>query len=119
MEKILEYEKLVNSVASKYSNFSNYEDLKQQGMIGLIKAVDNYKKDNNTKFSTYAYLWIKGEILEYLRCDKNIKISKELLSLSKEITICTEILRQKLNKEPSIKEIALYLEKDERISKVR
>lgn len=114
MENILKYENLVNKVAHKYSTFSNFEDLKQEGMIGLLKAVENYKPNNNTKFSTYAYLWIKGEILEHLRCDKNIKISKELLSLSKEITITEEILRNKFNKEPTIKEIAFFLEKDEK-----
>lgn len=113
MENILEYEKLVNKIAHKYSNFSNFEDLHQQGMIGLIKAVNNYKPNKDTKFSSYAYLWIKGEILEYLRCDKSIKVSKEMLSLSKEIAITTEILRNRLNKEPTIKELAIFLEKEE------
>ena len=114
MEKILEYERLVNKIAYQYSNFSNFEDLKQQGMIGLIKALNNYKVNENTKFSSYAYIWIKGEILDYIRCDKNIKISKELLSLSKEITVASEILRNRLNKEPTIKEIAFFLEKSEK-----
>ena len=113
MDNIMEYEKMVNSIASKYSSFSSFEDLHQQGMIGLIKALDNYKPNEKTKFSSYAYIWIKGEILEYIRCDRNIKISKELLSLSKEITIASEILRNRLNKEPSIKEIAFFLEKSE------
>ena len=114
MNNILEYEKLVSKIASKYSNFSNYEDLKQVGMIGLLKALDKYEVSNDTKFSTYAYLWIKGEILEYLRCDKNIKYSKELLSLCKEVTVTQEVLRNKLNKEPTNKEIAFFLEKDEK-----
>ena len=115
MDNILKYERLVSKIASKYSGFSNFDDLKQVGMIGLLKAVKNYSRDNNTKFSTYAYIWIKGEILEYLRCDKNIKISKEMISLNKEINICQEVLRNRLNKEPSIKEIAFFLEKDESV----
>ena len=114
MENILEYEKLVDKIAHKYSSFSNFEDLHQQGMIGLIKAVNNYKVNEDTKFSSYAYLWIKGEILDYIRCDKNIKISKEILSLSKEITLATEVLRNRLNKEPTIKELAFFLEKEEK-----
>ncbi len=114
MENILEYEKLVDKIAHKYSSFSNFEDLHQQGMIGLIKAVNNYKVNEDTKFSSYAYLWIKGEILDYIRCDKNIKISKEILSLSKEITLATEVLRNRLNKEPNIKELAFFLEKEEK-----
>lgn len=115
MEHIMEYEKLVCKIASKYSNYSNFEDLKQVGMIGLLKALDKYDKNSNTKFSTYAYLWIRGEILEYLRCDKSIKISKEILSLSKQVEVCKEILRNNLNREPSITEISLFLDKDEDI----
>ena len=108
---ILKYEQLVNKIAHKYSNLSNFEDLHQQGMIGLIKAVNNYKENENTKFSTYAYFWIKGEILEYLKNDKGIKISKEILSLSKEITIASEILRNKLNREHNINDLSFFLEK--------
>lgn len=113
MEHILKYEKLVSKIASKYSNYSSFEDLKQVGMIGLLKAIEKYNEDSNTKFSTYAYMWIRGEILEFLRNDKNIKVSKELISLGKEVNICSDMLRQKLNREPTITEIAFCLEKDE------
>ena len=115
MDHILKYEKLVSKIASKYSYYSSFEDLKQVGMIGLLKAVDNYQPNNNpnTKFSTYAVFWIRGEILDYLRKDKNVKFSKEIIALSKEVDICSDMLRQKFGKEPSISELALYLEKDE------
>ena len=113
MDNILKYENLVNKIAYKYSKLANFEDLKQAGMVGLINAVNNYKSSENTKFSTYAYLWIKGEILEFLRLDKGIKISKEMISLSKKITNCQEILRNKLDREPTVTEMALFLEVDE------
>ena len=113
MENILKYEKLVSKIASKYSYYSSFEDLKQVGMIGLLKALEKYEVNNNTKFSTYAVFWIRGEILEYLRKDKNVKISKEIISLSKEVDICSDMLRQKLNREPTTQEIAFCLEKDE------
>lgn len=113
MEHILKYEKLVSKIASRYSGYSSFEDLRQVGMIGLLKAVEKYKEDSDTKFSTYAYMWIRGEILEFLRSDKNIKVSKELVSLSREVDLCSDMLRQKLNREPSISEIAFCLEKDE------
>ena len=87
MEFIMKYEKLVCKIASKYSCYSNFEDLKQVGMIGLLKAVDKYIPNPQTKFSTYATFWIRGEILEYLRNDKNIKPSKEILALSKKVEI--------------------------------
>lgn len=113
MDNILKYERLVDKIASKYCYYSNFDDLKQVGMIGLLKALDKYIPNDNTKFSTYAVFWIKGEILEYLRRDKNIKISKEILYLSKEIEVCKDILRQRFSREPSLSEIAFFLEKSE------
>ena len=114
MEFIMKYEKLVCKIASKYSCYSNFEDLKQVGMIGLLKAVDKYIPNSQTKFSTYATFWIRGEILEYLRNDKNIKPSKEILALSKKVEICRERLKDKFNREPSVSEIATILEEDEK-----
>ena len=114
MEFIMKYEKLVCKIASKYSCYSNFEDLKQVGMIGLLKAVDKYIPNPQTKFSTYATFWIRGEILEYLRNDKNIKLSKEILALSKKVEICRERLKDKFNREPSVSEIATILEEDEK-----
>lgn len=114
MEFIMKYEKLVCKIASKYSCYSNFEDLKQVGMIGLLKAVDKYIPNPQTKFSTYATFWIRGEILEYLRNDKNIKPSKEILALSKKVEICRERLKDKFNIEPSVSEIATILEEDEK-----
>lgn len=114
MEFIMKYEKLVCKIASKYSCYSNFEDLKQVGMIGLLKAVDKYIPNPQTKFSTYATFWIRGEILEYLRNDKNIKPSKEIIALSKKVEICRERLKDKFNREPSVSEIATILEEDEK-----
>lgn len=114
MEFIMKYEKLVCKIASKYSCYSNFEDLKQVGMIGLLKAVDKYVPNPQTKFSTYATFWIRGEILEYLRNDKNIKPSKEILALSKKVEICRERLKDKFHREPSVSEIATILEEDEK-----
>ena len=114
MEFIMKYEKLVCKIASKYSCYSNFEDLKQVGMIGLLKAVDKYIPNPQIKFSTYATFWIRGEILEYLRNDKNIKPSKEILALSKKVEICRERLKDKFNREPSVSEIATILEEDEK-----
>lgn len=114
MDNILKYEKLVCKIASGFSSYSNFEDLKQVGMIGLLKAVDKYDQNSDTKFSTYAFMWIRGAILEYLRCDKNIKPSKEILALSKKVDICRETLRDRFNREPSVSEIAFFLEEDEK-----
>lgn len=62
---------LVKKVASKiYARLPDcdieFDDLVQTGVIGLIKAIDNFKQDR-AQFSTYAYIRIRGEILDYLR----------------------------------------------------
>lgn len=113
MEHILEYEKLVSKIASRYCCYSSYEDLRQVGMIGLLKAVKKYKADKNTKFSTYAVYWIQGEILDYLGKDKNIRVSKEMMALSKKVDTYSEILKQKLGRNPSISELAFFMEEEE------
>lgn len=112
METVIKYQKLVTQIAKKYSRYNDFEDLRQAGLVGLLNALDRYTPNPNTKFSTYAYFWIKGEILEEIRKNRNIKLSKEIVSLNKEINICKEALRNKLNKEPTIEEIAFFLEKD-------
>ena len=60
--------KLVLSILKKYSNrCDNLDDLFQIGVIGLIKAIDNFNVDLGLKLSTYAIPMISGEIRRYLR----------------------------------------------------
>ena len=60
----MEYEKLVYKIVRKYCyNKSDFEDLFQEGMVALEKAAKNYKCDSDADFSSYAYFYIKGEIL--------------------------------------------------------
>ncbi|WP_456392411.1 sigma-70 family RNA polymerase sigma factor [Persephonella sp.] len=68
---ILENLSLVKKVASKIyyrlpKGDIEFDDLVNVGVIGLIKAIEKYNKDK-AKFSTYAYIKIRGEILDYLR----------------------------------------------------
>ena len=62
--------------------FENYKDEKDDlisiGAFGLIKAIDSYNFNTNTKLSTYASRCIENEILMYIR---NTKKHKEVTSL--------------------------------------
>lgn len=107
-----EYEGRIVAYASKFRYYYDMDDLIQVGRIGLLNALDHYDSSQNTKFSSYAFLYIKGEILKYVRENKNIKISKELSSLVKPIERAKEILRQRLQKEPTIDEVSHFLELD-------
>ena len=110
---ITENENLIYKITHFFSNYSNKEDLFQVGCIGLIKAYKNYSNEYNTKFTTYAYPYILGEIKKYIREDKGIKVSRDIAKLSLKIERAYLILSQKLMREPSISELSNYLGIDE------
>lgn len=102
---------LVYSIARKYChNSDDLEDLYQVGNIGLIEAFKHYKKDSDAKFSTYAHFYIRGEILKYLRENRTIKINYETDKFIRNIAKVKEYLIQVNSCEPSIEEIAEFLE---------
>ena len=71
-ELIVRYLRTVHFLASRYSG-DIYEDLVQEGFVGLLKAVNTYRPDENVKFSTYANVCVKNKIVSSLR--KNSLIS--------------------------------------------
>ena len=86
-------------------------DLYQAGVLGVIKAYQNYKDDGVTKFSTYAYNYIFGEMY-ILANNKTIKLNKDITRLLKMIDMGKVRLSQELMREPSNRELAQYLEID-------
>lgn len=109
MDNVLEYEKLIYKMISKYKNFDQ-EDLYQVAMLGLMNAKRNYKPDENTKFSTYAYYYILGEINTYIKASNPVKISQDLLRLKGSLTHAKEVMTQRLRREPTIEELSVFLE---------
>ena len=102
---------LIYSIAYHFRK-SDVEDLYQVGCIGLLRAYKNYNSAYNTKFATYAYPYIVGEMYHYLNYDKTLKMNNDLVKLSKNIKKAQEYLTQKLYRVPSNKEIADFLEID-------
>jgi len=113
MEQLLQYENLVRSIVNQYGNKNDKEDLYQVGMIGLMKAYKNYDENQETKFSTYAYYYILGEVTKYIRENKVIRVSKDLIKLNKSIEHAREVMSQRLGRLPTDTEVALFLEVDE------
>jgi RNA polymerase primary sigma factor len=58
--------KLVASIARKYKNYGNVEDIIQEGNLGLIRAVQKFEVERGNKFSPYAVWWIRQSILQAL-----------------------------------------------------
>ena len=115
MNSILDYEKLVYDIIKRYTNYYDKEDLYQAGMLGLAKAYTKYNNDYNTKFSTFAYFYIKGEVCSYIRENNGIKVNKELLKINKSLEKAKEVLSQRLQRTPTDKELAHFLEIDEKL----
>ena len=103
--------KLVLSILKKYNNrCDNMDDLFQVGCIGLIKAIDNFDLSFDVKFSTYAVPMILGEVKRYLRDNTGIRIARSVKDIAYHAFQAKEELTNKLNREPTIKEIAESLE---------
>ncbi|MBW6408530.1 RNA polymerase sporulation sigma factor SigF [Clostridium weizhouense] len=108
MNKLIEINlPLVSSISKKFLNRGyDYEDIFQIGSIGLVKAINNFDLNYNVKFSTYAVPMIIGEIKRFLRDDGMIKVSRNVKSLAKRIHFDKEELTKKLNRAPTIEELA-------------
>ena len=105
-----DYTNMVYKIAHKYCFGGDFEDLCQVGQLGLLKAYENFNPEKGSDFSSYAYMYIKGEILKYIRENKVIKINKDLITLNKSITNAREVLTQKMMRVPTNSELALFLE---------
>jgi RNA polymerase sporulation-specific sigma factor len=85
------------------------EDLYQVGVIGVLKAYQNYQKNGTTKFSTYAYDYIFGQMYNLVNSSNNYKVSKDLIRLYKKLEVTRYTLAQSLGKIPSNLELSNYL----------
>ena len=71
--------RLVAHIVKKYENTKeDKDDLLSIGAFGLIKAVDTYNFNTNTKLATYAARCIENEILMHLRSNKKYKDTASL-----------------------------------------
>ena len=110
---VKQYERLIYKIASKFSPKYPIEDLFQVGVIGLINAKKNYKSNQGTKFTTYAYQYVLGEMLDFIKKDRTIKVSKDSLKIYKLYEQAKETLSQRKKQIPIFSEICEFLELDE------
>lgn len=102
---------LIWAVAKKFYGVDK-NDLYQAGVLGVVKAYQNYVDDGKSKFSTYAYNYIFGEMYA-LANNREIKLNKDINRLLKMIEMGRTRLSQEIMKVPSNKELAAYLEMEE------
>ena len=111
---VVENSSLIYSIIYKYfSNYKDKEDLFQEGAKEMINKYPDYDSNMGAKFSTYIYPHIYFAINKYVRRDKGIKISRNLTKLYLQIDKAFIVLSQQLMREPSIEELANFLELSE------
>ena len=103
--------RLVLSVIQRFTNRGeNPDDLFQVGVIGLIKAIDNFNPTLDVRFSTYGVPMIIGEIRRFLRDNNSVRVSRSMRDTAYRAMQIKEQLTNKNNREPTVEEIAIIME---------
>lgn len=109
-EKITQNLGLVHACCKRFVGHGiEYDDLFQAGSVGLIKAVDGFDPTRGLQLSTYAVPVILGEIKRLFRDGGTVKVSRSLKELSLKATRMSGELSKKLDREPTVKELATAL----------
>lgn len=113
-EKLIEGNlRLVLSVIRRFQSVNeNADDLFQVGCIGLMKAIDNFDRSLNVKFSTYAVPMIIGECRRYLRDNSAIRVSRSLRDIAYKAIYAKERILREEDREATIDEISKEIEID-------
>ena len=103
--------RLVLSVIQRFTNRGeNPDDLFQVGVIGLIKAIDNFNPTLDVRFSTYGVPMIIGEIRRFLRDNNSVRVSRSMRDTAYRAMQIKEQLRKKNIRERPVEEIAKIME---------
>ncbi len=99
--------RLVLSVIQKFiGRGETADDLFQVGVVGLIKAIDNFDTSLNVRFSTYAVPMIQGELKRSFRDDKPIRVSRSMRDTAYKAMQAKEKLLNQFQRDPTMDEIS-------------
>jgi RNA polymerase primary sigma factor len=103
--------RLVVNIARAYTGKGlPLPDLIEEGNLGLLRAVEGFDPDMNTRFSTYASYWIKQSIKRALvNSAKTIRIPAYMVELLSKWRRATAKLQDALNRTPTPEEVAAEL----------
>lgn len=106
--------RLVLSVVKKiHGNASIFEDLIQEGNMGLMRAVEDYDYNKTCRFSTYAYYWIKFYLSKYIANNSRlIRIPVHANNILNDVNKIAIKFRADNGREPTQEELLNLLDVD-------
>ncbi|MEF9884212.1 RNA polymerase sigma factor SigF [Streptomyces sp. P9-A4] len=102
---------LVRYAAARFrSRNEPMEDIVQVGTIGLIKAIDRFDCERGVEFPTFAMPTVVGEIKRFFRDTSwSVRVPRRLQELRLALTKASDELAQKLDRSPTVPELAAVL----------
>lgn len=103
--------RLVLYIAKRYSNSTvPFEDLIQEGNLGLFKAIEKFDTSSGNKFSTYATWWIRQNITRYIsNQSRTIHIPIKMSELVSKYKKAMSVLENDLGREPNVDELSFFI----------
>lgn len=109
-ELYLQNKGLISTVALRYKGIEDLEDLTQEGFFGLMTALELWSPEGGASFSTYALNWIRATLKRYI--DNNgstVRLPSHQIERIYKYNQAVESFQQLFSKEPTSRELALYL----------
>jgi RNA polymerase primary sigma factor len=104
--------RLVMAIARRYNGRSmTYEDIVQEGVIGLLQAIIKFDSGRGNRFSTYATYWIRQSIVRAIeKTDRMIRLPTYGCNAEKKVRVAEQELAHELGRLPTVEEVAARTE---------